>query len=150
MDCWILHVHVSLRTKFQFKWTIFNFWTKFIQKGYLQSKTEKLNITIEFRLSELFLVLKFSFNWQFWFFGPDLPQKVISFLGLVNEHLYWILHMHLKFWNQICPKRVFSVEREKSERHHWIQLIPINLGTKFQLNLTILIYGINLLRVFRS
>ena len=53
MDCWILHIQVSLRTKFQFKWTILNFWTKFIQKGYLQSKTDKMNLTIEFGIFEL-------------------------------------------------------------------------------------------------
>ena len=54
--------------------------------------------------------------------------------------LVWIPNFTLKgfeFWNQICPKKVFSVQNEKSEHHHWILHIRI---TKFQLKLTILIF----------
>ena len=40
-------------TKFQLKLTILTFWTNIVQKGYFQSKTENVNITIEFRIFEL-------------------------------------------------------------------------------------------------
>ena len=50
---WILHTWISLGAKFQLKLTILIFWTKFAQKEYIQSKTEKVNFTIElcFRLN---------------------------------------------------------------------------------------------------
>ena len=45
---WILHIWISLSTKFQVKLTVLIFWNKFALKGYFQSKTEEVNITIEF------------------------------------------------------------------------------------------------------
>ena len=50
---WILLIQVSLDIKLQLKLTILTFWTKFGQKGYFRSKSEKLNITIEFCVFEL-------------------------------------------------------------------------------------------------
>ena len=52
---WVAWVDVrsSLDTKFHFKQKIFNFETKFAQKGYFRSKTEKVNITTEFSIFEL-------------------------------------------------------------------------------------------------
>ena len=50
---WILHIRISLGTKFKFKQTILIFWTKFAQKYYFKSKTDKMNRTIEFCLFEL-------------------------------------------------------------------------------------------------
>ena len=46
--------------------------------------------------------------------------------------------------DQICPKKVFLVWSRKSEHHDWILHIQISLDTKFQLKLTILIFGPNL------
>ena len=43
-----LHISISLDTKFQLKVKILGFQTKLTQKGYLRSKIEKVNITIEF------------------------------------------------------------------------------------------------------
>ena len=57
---------------------------------------------------QISLVWNFSSNWQFWFFGPNLPKKV------------------------------FPVKNRKSEHHHGILHIWISLGTKFQLKLIIL------------
>ena len=39
----ILHVQITLSTKFQLKLTILIFWTKFVQKRYSRLKTEKVN-----------------------------------------------------------------------------------------------------------
>ena len=40
--------------------------------------------------------------------------------------------------DQICPKRVFPAENEKSKHHHWILHIRISLSIKFHLKLKIL------------
>ena len=50
---WILHIWISLSTKFHFKLTVLIFWTKFALKGYFQSKMEEVNIAIEFCIFEL-------------------------------------------------------------------------------------------------
>ena len=42
---WILHIQFSLGTKFQLTLTIIIFLTKFEQKGFFWSKTEKVNTT---------------------------------------------------------------------------------------------------------
>ena len=42
--------------------------------------------------------------------------------------------------DQICPKREFLDENEKSEQHHWILHIRTRPATKFQLKLTILTF----------
>ena len=67
-------------TKFQLKLAILIFWNKFAQKGCFCSKTEKVNITIEFYIFELVRVPNLSWNWRFWFFGPYFPKKGISSL----------------------------------------------------------------------
>ena len=55
---WILHIRISLGTKFQFELTILIYWTKFAQKGYLRSKTEKLLFSV--RPWSLFTIISFS------------------------------------------------------------------------------------------
>ena len=95
--------------KFQFKPTILIFWTKFAQKGYFQSKSEKMNTTIELCKFKSVYIPHFSLNWQFQIFGPNMPKKL------------------------------FPVEKWKSEHHYWILHIWISQGTKFQLKLTILV-----------
>ena len=44
----------------------------------------------------------------------------------------------LNFWTKFAQERYG--QNRKSEHHHWIPLIQISLGTKFQLKLTILIF----------
>ena len=106
-------------------WTILNFWTKFVQGGYLWSKTEEVNIIIEFRIFKLFLVPNLSINWQFWFFRSDLPRK--SFSGLKQKKVdttieFFIVKLvpisaqtdNFEFLDQIYPKRVFPVKNRTS------------------------------------
>ena len=54
--------------------TIMIFWTKFV---YFQPETDKIDTTIEFCIFELVFVSSFTFNKQFWNFGPNLPKKDI-------------------------------------------------------------------------
>ena len=54
--CYYEIVRRTMRTailSYLLKLTILIFWNKFTQKGYLQSKTEKVNTTIEFCIFEL-------------------------------------------------------------------------------------------------
>ena len=106
-----MHIRISLCIKFHFKQTILSFWTKFPQERNLWSKTEILNMIIEFRLFKL-----------------------------VSWYQISALTDNFDFFDQICPKKVFLVKNRKSEHHHWILLIQISLGTKFQLKLTISIF----------
>ena len=47
---------------------------------------------------------------------------------------------NFKFYDQICPKRVFLVENRKRENHHWILHFRISLGIKFQFQLKFLTF----------
>ena len=69
---------MTVGIKFQLNFTILIFWTKFAQKGYFRSKTEKMSITIEFCMFTLVSVPNFSLNRWFWYFGQNLPKKGIS------------------------------------------------------------------------
>ena len=81
------------------------------------------------------------------FFGPNLPKKGSYFQFKTDKidttikvcifELVFVSISHwtnnLEFSDQTCPRRIFMVKNRKSERHHWILHIQINLGTKFQL-----------------
>ena len=151
---WILHIWIRFCIKFHFEQTILNFWTKFTQEKYWSSKTEKVNITSESWIFRLVLIPNSSLNWQFWYFWSDLPKR--GFSGLKQKKwarliFHIILHIQISVaqnfsWNWQCwffgpslPKKVFLVKNRKCEHHHWIPHIQINLGTKFQLKVTILI-----------
>ena len=86
------------------------FWLDLSKKGFSDVKQKKWTPHIFYIILhiQISLVQNFSSNWQFWFFGPNLPKKV------------------------------FPVKNRKSEHHHGILHIWISLGTKFQLKLIIL------------
>ena len=106
-----MHIRISLDTKFQLKLTILISCTKFAQKGCFRFETGKVNSTIAFRIFELTKVPNFSWNWQLWFFGPNLPKNV-------------------------CP-----VYKRKSEYQHWILHIRVSLESNFSFTLTVLIFS---------
>ena len=83
---WILHIQIRLAIKFRLKMTILTFCTKFAQKGYFRSKTEKVNTAIKFCITEFFWVPNFSLNWQSSFFGPNFPKRSISSLNRKSEY----------------------------------------------------------------
>ena len=66
---------ISLGPKFHFKLTILMFWTQLVQKGYSQSKTEKVNTTIEFCIFKLVLVSKFQLKLTILMFWAKSAQK---------------------------------------------------------------------------
>ena len=57
---WIMHTRSILGAKFKLQMTILIFWTKFTQKDYFQSKTEKVNTTTEIERRERVWTEKFS------------------------------------------------------------------------------------------
>ena len=66
---WILHIRINLSTNFQLRLTTAIFWTKFAKKGnYFQSKTDKIDTTIEFCIFELVFLSNFTLNRHFWIF----------------------------------------------------------------------------------
>ena len=48
------------------------------------------------------------------------------------------------FWTFFWSNKVISIKNKKGEFHYWILEIRISLGTKFQIKLTILSFGVNL------
>ena len=79
----ILHIQISLSTRFQLKLIILIFGPNLPKKG-VSSLKHKMNSTIEFCIFELVEVPYFSLNWQFWFFGPNLPKMGVSVLKQKN------------------------------------------------------------------
>ena len=117
--------------------------TKFAQKGCFQSKRKKVNSITEFSIFELVSVTNFSFNWQFWLFGPNLPKKGIS----TQKQKKWTASLNsacsnycrhqisastdnFDFSDQIYPKTIFPLKNKKREQYHWILHIRISPGTK--------------------
>ena len=93
---WILHIWISLDTKFQIKQTISSFWTRFVQKGYFWSKTRRN----EHHQWILHIRIRVGTKFQ--------PKLTI-----------------LIFLAQICPKTVFPVVNRKSEHQHWICVLEL-------------------------
>ena len=114
---WILHIQISLGTKFHFKQTIWNFGTKFVSKGHFSLKTEKVNITIQLHIqislgTKIQLKLTILIIWQFF-------EKGFSGQKWKNEqHYFKIIHF-------LCEipfikghfQSAFSVENIKREHH---------------------------------
>ena len=74
----------------------------------------------------------FSSNWQFWFFGPNLPKKVFPVKNRKSEHHHGILHIWislgtkfqlklitLSFWTKFTQKRYFQSKTEQAVQ--WLQ-----------------------------
>ena len=80
----IQDIRISLDSKFHLKQTILSFWTKFAQTGYSQNKLEKVNITIEFSIFELFQMPNFNLRRQL-LFGQIYPKRVEKILFIVNN-----------------------------------------------------------------
>ena len=148
-----MDMQISLGTKYQLKLTTLIFWTKFNKKRFFRPKTEGVNTTIEFCIVELVSVPNFSLNWQFCFFGPNFPKKVLSVENRKSQLYHWIVDIRISlgtkiqlkqtiliFWTKFTQKRVSLVENRKNEHHHWVLHIRISLGIKFQCKLTILIF----------
>ena len=119
-------------------------------------------MTIKFCILKVVWLPNFILNWQFWFFGLNLPKKSTSGCKQKrSKHNHWLLQTWinlstrfqlkrtiLNVGDQICLKKVFPVTNKrvfpvidwKSEHHHWILHNRINLATKFHQKMTVFMF----------
>ena len=72
---WILYIRISRSTNFQLKLTNAIFWTKFDKKNsYFQSKSDKIDTTIEFCIFEKIFVSNFTTDKKILDFGTKFVQ----------------------------------------------------------------------------
>ena len=126
---WILHFQITLGTKFQLKLTFFIFLTRFDQKGFFWSKTEKVSNTYflhnsgysnsssaKFQLNLTILILWTKFAQKRYFKSKtEKVNIIIEFcifkLALVSN---FSLNWKFDFLDQICTKKgIFSRKQKK-------------------------------------
>ena len=131
----ILHIQISVSSKFQLQQTILIFWKEFSKKGYFWSKQKKKqyhhwilhiqispSIKLRFKLTNFFFAFVFS------------PKKIFYVSNKLNENQHQILHIWIRlftefsfklttliFLDQTCPKRVSSHKQKR-----WT--LPLNSG----------------------
>ena len=122
---WILHIRISLDTKFQPKLTILIFWTKFAQKGFSQSENGKsqhhhwilyirINLGAKFQLYLTISIFwtKFAQNGRFQSKTGkvNITNELCMFkLVLVpNFSLIW----QFRFFGQNLPKKGVSSQNQ--------------------------------------
>ena len=140
----IVHIRISLSTKFQLIVIVLIFWTRFAQKGCFHYKTKKLNTTVDFCIYKLVQVPNLSLNWQLWVFGSNLLKKGISGFkqkkwksplnsAYSNNSRYQISVQTDNFESleQIWLKKAFLAQNRKDEHQHSILHIQISLSIKF-------------------
>ena len=134
---WILHIRISLNTKFQLKVTILLFWTKFAQKVHFLCKTEK--VTTDFCIFALVLVPNFPLNWQFWFFGLIFFQK--AYFWSTGKLKKWRRPLNFEPLNQ---KQVLPGKSRKKEMTIELYIFQLVLVPSFNLNRQFWFFGPNL------
>ena len=82
----------------------FDFWIRFAQKEYFQSKPKKVNTTNEFCIFQLVSVPSFSLNWQFCSFEPNLTEK--RYFRSKTEKL----HFCMRPWSLLNISNFFARE----------------------------------------
>ena len=157
---WILNIWIRLSTTFQLRLTIVIFWTKFAKNGsYFQSKTDKIDTTIEFCIFELAFVSNFTLN-NFEFLDQICPRKIFMVKNRKSEHHHWIPHIQISllvpnfcfnwqfwfFWPDLSKKSFSRLKQKKWTQHifYIILQIQINLVRNFSLNWQFWFFGTNL------
>ena len=122
------------------------FWIKFAQKGYLQSKSEKVNTAIKFCVFEFYsLWAKSQIRLTILIFWTKFFQKVYSQSETEKMDMKWILYIrfspgtkfHLKlmiliFWIKFVQKEYFQSKTEKLHFsvHPWALLTILNFSVQ--------------------
>ena len=85
----------SVGTKFRYKRTLLNFWTKLTQNGFFRTK-KKIEIYHRILHIPINLDSKFQFQQTILNFGTNFQKKYTSGQKHTkNEHHYWILHSQI-------------------------------------------------------
>ena len=134
-----------------------DFWTKLTQKGYFWSTKEKNRSHHPLSIFEVVLILRFSFNKQYWFFETNFEKKEyfcskkklknitieIFIFELFKFKFQYKLTIFI-FLDQICPSEVFPVQNRKSGQQLWILHIPISLDIKVNFKHPFFVFGTKL------
>ena len=139
-----LHIQINVITKFQLNWQFRFFELNLPQKG-VSGTEKKRKSELHYWTLQIGISLgtaDFSINWQILYFGSLLPKWGISGRKLSGHH-FWILNIQTRigtesqlkliifvFQTTFGQKNVLTVKNWKSEHHHWILHIWINLDTK--------------------
>ena len=116
----VLVPNVSLNWQFRF------FWLDLPKKGFSDLKQKKWTTHVFFIILHIQISLVRN-SAQFWFFGSDLPKKVVPLENRKSEYHHRILHIWislgtkfqlkliiLSFWTKFTQKKVFLVENRTS------------------------------------
>ena len=106
---WTVHIQISLSTKFQLEIKISIFQSNFPRKGYFHSKTEKVNITIEFCIFKLVSIWNFSLKQELYFLRRNLTANSIFGLNQTSEDLYWTVHVEISLSKKFQPEIKISI-----------------------------------------
>ena len=131
--------------------------------GYFQSKWEKVNTTIELCIFELVQVPNFNWNWHLWYLEQICPKKIFLEENRKREDQLWIQHILISLGTKFQPKLkfwFFGPNLLKKGISHWKKIkvnftiefcrFKFSLGTKFLLELTILIFWANYAQMCRN
>ena len=125
------------------------FCTKFTQKGYFQSTSEKMSTTNKFCLFKSVYIPNFSLKWQFSFFGPNLGKEYLVKIGkkwtTYESHIFQIsrnqtLASRIKF----ASKGYFQSKTEKVNSTTKFCIFKLVLLPNFSLNWQFWFSGPNL------
>ena len=118
-------------------------------KKLFPSKNEKVNITSEFCVFELVEVPNFTLNWQFWFFGPNLPKEYLVKIGKKWTTYEFYTFQISKYQTsasriKFVPKGHFQSKTEKVNSTNKFYIFKLVLVPNFSLNWQIWFSGPNL------
>ena len=121
----IMHIRISLATKFQLKLTIWFFGPKLLQSVFMIKKPRKSEHHRWILHIQISQGTKFNFK-KFWILGRNLPKKGFSDRKYKSEHHHWILHIRinlgtkfqlkltiLNFWIKFGRRGYFQSKMEK-------------------------------------
>ena len=153
---WVLHIRISLSTNFQLKFTIAIFRTKFSKNGsYFQSKTNKIDKSIEFWIFQLVFVSNFILK-NFEFLDQICPRKIFIVKNRKSEYHHWIsviqtslvtkFQLKLTILTFLTKKDFSSLKQKNCTQHIFYAIlhIQISLVRNFSSNWHFWFFGPNL------
>ena len=79
----------------------------------------------------------FSLNWQFYFFGPNLPKKLILVKEGKIEHRHWILHIRISLDTKLKLKLQVLIFYTKNVQRGYFQSKTENVDITLDLHIRI-------------
>ena len=127
------------------------FWTKFTQKRYSQSKSEKINTTSELCIFKSVYIPNISFSWEFWFSGPSLSKKSVSRENWTKSERHEFLIFEISRCQTSASRikvasRGFPSQKQKkwTKQNTELSMFKLVLVPNFSLNWQFWFFGSNL------